>query len=69
MDCAFACFLVLRRLWRFFSKVVTPDDTKSSHGERLGRVSFSQYKCALRYVARSGVVCIRELDDTSKTVE
>jgi len=56
-------------LWRFFSKVVMPDDTKSSHGECLGRVSFGQYKRALRYIACSGVVCIRELDDTSKTVE
>jgi hypothetical protein len=51
------------------AKVVTPDDTESSHGERLGRVSFGQYKRAPRCVARSGVVCVRELGDTSKTVE
>jgi hypothetical protein len=51
------------------AKVVTPDNTKSSHGKRLGRVSFGQYKCAPRCVARSGVVCVRELGDTSKTVE
>lgn len=51
------------------AKVVTPDNTKSSHGERLGRVSFGQNKRALRCVARSGVVCVRELGDTSKTDE
>lgn len=51
------------------AKVVASDNTKSSHGERLGRVSFGQYKRALRCVARSSVVCVRELGDTSKTVE
>jgi len=51
------------------TKVVTPDNTKSSHGKRLGRVSFGQYKHAPRCVAHSGVVCIRELGDPSKSVE
>ena len=51
------------------AKVVTPDNTKTSHGERLGRVSFGQYKRAPLCVARSGVVCVRELGDTSKSVE
>ena len=51
------------------TKIVTPDNTKSSHGERLGGVSFGQYKRAVRRVACSSVVCVRELGDTSKTVE
>jgi hypothetical protein len=51
------------------AKVVTPDNTKSSHGKRLGRVSFGQYERAPRSIARSGVVCVRELGDTGKTVE
>ncbi|SRR5216684_5923934 len=51
------------------AKVVTPDHTKSSHGERLGGITFGQYERALGCVARSGIVCICELGDTRKAVK
>jgi hypothetical protein len=51
------------------TKVITPDNTKTSYGERLGGVSFGQYKRTLRCLARSGIVCIRELGDTSEAAE
>jgi hypothetical protein len=51
------------------AKVVTADDTKSSHSEGLGRVSFGQNKRALRCLTRSSVVCVGKLCDTSKTAE
>jgi hypothetical protein len=47
------------------AKIITPDNTESGHGERLGGVSFGQYECALGRVAGSGVVCVRELGDPS----
>ena len=47
-------------------KVVTPYNTKSSHNEHLGRVSFGQYKRAPRCVGHSGVVCVCELGDTAE---
>ena len=50
------------------AKVVTPDNTKSGHGERLGRVSFGQNKRTSSCVARSGVVRVSKLGDSSKTV-
>ena len=51
------------------AKVVAPDNTKPCHGERLGGISFCQYERALRCLARSGIICVRELGDTSKAVK
>ena len=46
-------------------KIIAPGNTEPRHGERLGRVSFSQYERAFGCVAGSSVVCVRELGDPS----